>query len=760
MLESEAAAITRGRHRATAALTLLLPLSFLLLLLASPFTRSGSALAAATDTPAYLNRALPVEERAADLVRRMTLEEKISQTQTAAPAIPRLGIPEYEWWNEALHGVARAGLSTVFPQAIALGATWDLNLMHRVADVISTEARAKHHDALRQGNRQRYFGLTFFSPNINIFRDPRWGRGQETFGEDPYLTASLAQAFIRGMQGSDARYLKTAATAKHYAVHSGPEPARHHFDARVSERDLQETYLPAFRAAVFAGVESVMCAYNAMNGTPACAHSGLLQETLREEWRFPGYVVSDCYALQDLVSGHRTVSTLPEASALAFRAGVDLACETESAHLGQAVRDGGISEAVINSAVERLFRTRIRLGMFDPPELVPYAQIPYTVVNAPEHKALALEAARKSVVLLKNGSDEGGTRLLPLGRGVKRIAVVGPAAGDEQAPLGNYHGTPEKVVSLLEGIRTEAAGIAEVVFAPGSGYTEGSPALKDAAVEAARSADVVVAAVGLNPDLEGEEMDVEIPGFTRGDRTDIELPAPQKHLLDALFETGKPVIVVLQTGSAVAVRESKQRAAALLVSWYGGQAGGTAVAQTLFGANNPAGRLPVTFYQSVADLPRFEDYSMSGRTYRYFKGEPLYPFGYGLSYSSFTYSNLAVYPAERGAGEYVAAVIITNSSSVDGEEVVQLYTSRLSDPQAPIRDLQGFTRIPLRAGESRVVRLPWNAGPDIASGEVIRLSIGGGQQSTENGNVLTAEVKLPGRPSTTAPRRDPALRLR
>ncbi|MBV8842697.1 MAG: glycoside hydrolase family 3 C-terminal domain-containing protein [Bryobacterales bacterium] len=796
----------------------------------------------------YLNTQLSPEARAADLVSRLTLEEKAAQMQNAAPAIPRLGIPAYDWWNEALHGVARAGQATVFPQAIALAATWDTDLMHRVADVISTEARAKYNEAIRNNDRSRYHGLTFWSPNINIFRDPRWGRGQETYGEDPYLTGRMAVAFITGLQGNDPRYYKVAATAKHFAVHSGPEPARHQFDARVSERDLRSTYLPAFRASVVeAKVESIMCAYNSVNGEPACANTELLQKILRGEWGFKGHVVSDCGAIDDIFRGHKFKATSAEASAIAVKTGTDVTCTFTNDYksLPEAVQKGLITEAEIDRSLQRLFVARIKLGMFDPPDRVPYSKIPYSEVDSAEHRKLALEAARKSIVLLKN--DRG---ILPLASSVRKIAVIGPSADDQDALLGNYNGFSSKHVAPLEGIQNQFKGKAEVRFAQGSPYAEGqtgfipasalapgltaeyfdnadfqgqpkltrteprpdpraeyadpgvaaivrrqsfsvrwtgalkparsgaysiatsggrifvddnevgqSPLMLEAgrayklriefrgaapgmpvrlrwslpeagwlaeAVDTVKESDVAIAFLGLNPNLEGEEMRVNIPGFSGGDRTDLNLPAPQQRLLKSAVETGKPVIVVLTSGSAVAANYAAEHAAALLESWYNGEEAGTAIAETLAGINNPSGRLPVTFYKGIEQLPSFEDYSMTGRTYRYFKGEPLFGFGFGLSYSNFEYK---VREAVRGADNLRVTVRVKNTSTREADEVVQFYLEGENDS---IRELRGFQRVHLKPGETRLVRFIVGDLPK----HKVRWSVGGGQPSASVPHVV------------------------
>jgi len=653
-----------------------------------------------TQTPKtrFENPDLSPEERAADLVTRMTLEEKVSQMQNAAAAIPRLGIPAYDWWNEALHGVARAGIATVFPQAIGLAATWDTDLHFRIADVISTEARAKYNDAIAHDNHARYFGLTFWSPNINIFRDPRWGRGQETYGEDPYLTSRLGVAFIKGMQGNDPHYFKTIATSKHYAVHSGPEISRHRVNVDVTPQDLENTYLYAFHATLTEGpAYSVMCAYNSVNGAPACANTFLLQDTLRQSWKFPGYVVSDCDAVDDIYSGHHYAHSLAEASAEAVKAGTDLDCGKAYQSLVEAVHKNLISEQEINRAVERLFVARIRLGMFDPPDRVPFSKIGMDQVASAAHQQLALEAAEKSMVLLKNDNN-----ILPIERVPRTIAVLGPAADDRDALLGNYNGTPSFTVTPLEGIRAEFGTSATVRFAPGSPYVAAAKVNADVpsteamlheGVELVKRSDLAILCIGLNSKLEGEEMAIDIPGFSHGDRTDIQLPPPQERLLESVLDTGKPVIVILINGSALAVAAAKDRAAAILEAWYPGQEGGTAIARTLSGKNNPAGRLPVTFYKSVDQLPPFTEYSMKNRTYRYFTGEALYPFGYGLSYSTFEYSGQSV-------NGHIASAHVTNTSKREGDEVVQLY---IKTDYAPNPVLKGFERIHLRPGENRVV---------------------------------------------------------
>ncbi len=788
-----------------------------------------------------------VAERAADLVSRMTLAEKVSQMVFDAPAIPRLGIPAYNWWNECLHGVGRAGAATVFPQAIGLAATWNPELLERIAIAISDEARAKHHEALRRDIRQIYSGLTPWSPNVNIFRDPRWGRGQETYGEDPYLTASLGVAFVKGLQGDDPSCLKTAATPKHLAAHSGPEATRHEFDARPTDRDLLETYLPAFEACLREGkAASVMGAYNRLNGEPCCASPALLRDIVRESWGFDGYVTSDCGAIFDVYAHHKVVASAAEAAALAVRAGCDLECGSVYHALPDAVAQGLLPEEAIDRAVERLFAARFRLGMFDPPEQVPYAAIPYSIVNSPEHRALALRAARESIVLLKNDGN-----LLPLPKSLEAVAVIGPNADDLTALLGNYAGTLVEPVTPLEGIRRKLAPSARLYHAPGAGWVDvaapmiaippdclrcgeqgwtraglkgdyydnadlaGEPSLSRIdptvdwiwqgvspltgqwgdrfsvrwtgylvpkasgvhhlgvnghtryrlyldgrllvesedihhpilktvevdleagrfyrlrlefaslgldpqvqllwgppdthaaaqALEIAARADAIIAVMGLSPRFEGEEMPVHIEGFTGGDRTDIALPAAQQRLLEQLHALGKPVVLVLLNGSAVAVRWAASEIPAIVEAWYPGEAGGEALADVLFGDYCPGGRLPVTWYASVDDLPPFDDYRMEGRTYRFFRGQPLFPFGHGLSYTTFELGNLRPERSQAQIGDEVSLSLdVTNTGTCAGDEVVQLYVRH---PDAvvprPMLELKGFRRIHLRPGERRTV---------------------------------------------------------
>jgi len=847
----------------------------------------------------YLDTSLPFERRVEDLVSRMTTEEKAAQLLYTAPAIPRLGIPEYNWWNEALHGVARAGHATVFPQSVTIANSWDEDLMLDIANAISDEARAKHHEFVRRGDRGIYHGLTFWSPNINIFRDPRWGRGQETYGEDPYLTGRLGLRFVQGMQGSDPKYLKTVATAKHYAVHSGPEPIRHEFNAVVSERDLRETYLPAFRTLVQEGkVYSVMGAYNQFRGHPACA-SDELYGILRNEWGFDGYIVSDCWAISDFYNFQGYASGPAEAAAQALKAGTDLECGVDYSHLMEALGKKLVTEDDIDRAARRVMLARFRLGMFDPDSIVEYARIPYQANCSDYNRSLARKAARESIVLLKNSNG-----ILPLNRDIRTVAVIGPNAASHEVLVGNYNGIPKDPVSLLEGIQSKLRPDAAVLYAEGSdlapgmhnlapipsryfrtpdgrqgvqgvyyasrdmrgeplftrtddmidfywdndsphplmpvndfgihwvadlvppvtgtyylgtwgssGYTvilEGDTLLSfyndhhavvrevpmdftagkkyrvevlyrnhggDAdmellwcmprgemireAVEAASRADAVVVALGLSPRLEGEEMKVSIDGFEGGDRTTLGLPAVQEELLAALLATGKPVVVVLMNGSPVSSLQAQEKAAAVLLAGYPGVEGGNAIADVIFGDYNPAGRLPVTYYRSVDQLPPFEDYDMANRTYRYFNGTPLYPFGYGLSYTTFVYSDL-VMPEKAVAGtEVKVSVTVTNTGKIAGDEVVQLYlTDEKATSPRPLRQLEGFDRITLRPGESRKVEFTLkpeqfsiinNKDARVIEPGWVTVSIGGSQPGVEipgdegHARVMTARLRLTGK---------------
>lgn len=851
---------------------------------------SAILMAQSPSTEKYLDTSFSLDERVDDLVSRMTLEEKISQMQNEAPGIPHLHVPPYDWWNEGLHGIARSGYATVFPQAIGLAASWDTSLIYRVADVIATEARAKYNKAQKEKNYSIYYGLTLWSPNINIVRDPRWGRGQESYGEDPFLTGKIGGSFIRGLQGNDPKYLKTIATPKHYAVHSGPESNRHSFNATVSSHDLEDTYLPAFRESIVnAHAYSMMCAYNAVNGEPACANA-LLFQRLKEKWRFSGFVVSDCAAITDVAEGHKFARDLEQAAAISVRAGTDLSCGKEYAALSGAVAHGLISEREIDSAVKRLFRGRFRLGMFDPPSAVPFHAISPSVNGSKAHGALSLQAARESMVLLKNEK-----KVLPLSSVLKNLAVIGPNAAALPALEGNYNAIASHPVTPLAALQQRLPG--HVLYAQGSPYVEGLPVpvpesvlrsdlqseqvgllaeyyseadfhrppiakridpridfdwngaspsegvsaqrfgvrwtgyiappapgkygfsfsmahcstcddeesvkvwldeklvyefkherthgrrapttpfelsfddshphpirieyihdaphfgaglsflwkppiatLRAQAIAIASRADAVLLFLGLSPEIEGEEMPVHVQGFEGGDRTTIELPEVQQQLVEAVASAGKPTVIVLMNGGAIALAGAEQRAEAILEAWYPGQEGGTAIVETLYGENNPAGRLPVTFYAGTAQLPAFSDYSMQNRTYRYFQGQPLYSFGYGLSYSKFTYTDAEVSSRKLSAGQPLTIrAKVQNESSKGGEEVVEVYLIPKGLPGTPLRQLVAFQRIHLNGRERKDVALtidPRNlslvspAGVrKIFAGEY-ELSIGGSQPMT------------------------------
>ncbi len=679
----------------------------------------------------YKDPSLPVETRVADLISRMTLKEKVSQMVHPAADISRLDVPEYNWWNECLHGVARAGIATVFPQAIGLAATWNAPLLHRLAVAISDEARAKHHEFARKDDRGIYKGLTFWSPNINIFRDPRWGRGQETYGEDPYLTGEMGVNFVKGLQGDHPKYLKLVATPKHFAVHSGPEADRHHFDAQASKKDMRETYLPAFKKCVQQGkAASIMGAYNRTNGEACCASKTLLQDILRDEWGFDGYVVSDCGAINDIHAHHKVTNTPQESAALAVKNGCELNCGGVFASLVASVEEGLISEQEIDKALTRLFTARFRLGTFDPPEMVPYAQIPYEVNDCPEHRQMALEAARESIVLLKNDN------LLPLSRDLKTIAVIGPNADSLEVLLGNYEGTPSSYVTPLEGIRNKVSPGMKVFYTPGCHLTRKSTAGFSEAVSIAERSDAAIVVLGLSPQLEGEE------GAGQADKTGLDLPGVQEDLLKAIHATGKPVVLVVVSGSALAINWGNENVPAIVQLWYSGEEGGTALADVLFGDYNPAGRLPVTFVKSLDQVPPFTDYSMKNRTYRYMEDEPLYPFGYGLSYTSFGYSKLRLSKEEIAPDENVEIQVdVENTGQYDGDEVVQLYVSHPhSSMTVPIRSLQGFSRIHLKTGEKKTISFTLTPeqfavvneeGKFMVEPGEVRVSVGGGQPGME-----------------------------
>jgi beta-glucosidase len=833
-----------------------------------------------------MNPALSAEQRAADLVHRMTVEEKVSQLVNQSRAVPRLNIPAYDWWSEALHGVQRPG-ATEFPEPIGLAATFDPDSVHRMGTAIGIEGRIKHVHAMREGHSNVFEGLDFWAPNLNLVRDPRWGRGQESYGEDPFLLARMGVAFVTGMQGDDPKYYRVISTPKHFAVHSGPEPTRHFMDVDVSKHDELDTYLPAFRAAVTEGkAGSVMCAYNSINGVPACANQFLLQDQLRGKWNFQGYVVSDCDAVVNIFRDHHFTKTQPEASALAIQRGLDNECidfakvsdDHDYRAYYDAYKQGLLKESEIDTAVIRLFTARMKLGMFDPPEMVPYSKIDEKELDSADHRALARALANESMVLLKND----GT--LPLKQGVIKIAVVGPLADQTKYLLGNYNGSPSYTVSVLDGLKAEFPQ-AQITFVPGTQFlrtdgeivpesvlttAEGKPGLSATfstgggfremgtvfatkqvsnvdlktegvpqeaagkfpltvtwagfltapesgeysigvrakgnsamvmvdgkplameylnsehaqakaghthldqgkkaavrvryelnekgpveaqlfwakydprpspeAVNAAKNADVVIAVLGITSDLEGENMPVNEEGFKGGDRTSIDLPKPEEELLEAVTAAGKPVVLVLANGSALAVNWANEHMNAILESWYPGEEGGAAIAETLSGKNNPAGRLPVTFYTGIEQLPQFEDYSMQNRTYRYFHGKPLYPFGYGLSYTTFSYTDLILPKASISAGDPLTAeVTITNTGSREGDEVAQLYLSFPSVPGAPLRALRGFKRVHLNPGESQKVRIELKgrdlsmvteAGEPIIAEGIYSVLIGGGQPNT------------------------------
>ncbi len=645
--------------------------------------------------------------RARHLVEQMDLEEKICQMLHDAPAIPRLGVPAYNWWNEALHGVARAGTATVFPQAIGLAAAFDEDLMEQVADAISTEARAKFNAQQRYGDRDIYKGLTMWSPNINIFRDPRWGRGHETYGEDPWLTGRLGVRFVRGMQGHDPNWLKTAACAKHFAVHSGPEDLRHSFDAVVSKQDLFETYLPAFRALVQeAGVEAVMGAYNCVNGEPCCGSRTLLKDILRDRWGFDGHVVSDCWAIRDFHEGHHVTASAADSAALAVSNGCDINCGSSFLHLLQAVDRGKIGETPITEACVRLFTTRMKLGLFEEKGTVPYDAIPCTAVDSPAMRELNLRAAKKTLVLLKN---DGG--LLPLDKKkLKTVAVVGPNANNRRALTGNYEGTASRYVTVLEGIQDYLGEDVRVLYSEGchlykesvNGQSRRNDRLAEVKAACAGS-DVVIACLGLDPGLEGEEGD-EGNEFASGDRKSIGLPGLQEELLQAVCASGKPVVLVLQSGSALAVNWAAEHVPAILQCWYPGAQGGRAVAETIFGECSPEGKLPVTFYRSLEDLPDFTDYAMAGRTYRYMTAEPLYPFGYGLSYSTFDITGAAASAGEVTERGLTVRCTVRNTGDRAAGTAVQVYV-KAEREGTPNAQLKGLQKVYLEPGEERPVSI-------------------------------------------------------
>ncbi len=650
--------------------------------------------------PSYLNPELPIDERVADLISRMTLAEKVGQMCYNAAAIPRLNIPAYNWWSECLHGVARAGRATVFPQAIGLAATFDADLIFRIASAISDEGRAMFHAAVKKGNRRRYGGLTFWSPNVNIFRDPRWGRGQETYGEDPFLTAQLGVAFVKGLQGDHPRYLKAAACAKHYVVHSGPEGDRHHFNAKASRKDMFETYLPAFEALVKAGVESVMCAYNRTNDEACCGSKKLLKTILREKWGFLGHVVSDCWALADFHQHHKLTKTPTESAALAINSGVNLNCGNTFPYLIEAVKKGLVTEATIDESLAILLKTRFKLGLFDPDELNPFTNIPVEVIGCEKHRQLAREAARKSVVLLKNKNN-----VLPLSRDISYLYVVGPNASSVDVLLGNYYGLNDQMVTFVEGLAGKLNPGSFIQYKQGCLLDRPNANPIDWVNNEIREADATIAFLGISNLLEGEEGE-SIASPTKGDRFDIKIPEHQVAFLRKIRENNsKPVIVVLTGGSPMDISELEPLADAILYVWYPGQEGGNAVADIIFGEFSPSGRLPITFPKSLAQLPAYEDYRMDHRTYRYMQEEPMYPFGFGLSYSRFEYHSLKLSQQTLTADQsLIASVNVKNIGNQTADEVVQLYISDLeASVRVPNFALRGIKCIHLKPGQTEKV---------------------------------------------------------
>ena len=699
----------------------------------------------------YQNASLSRDTRIEDLLNRLTLEEKVGMMMNSSKGVERLGIPDYDWWNEALHGVARAGLATVYPQAISMAATFDPETHYQTYTYISDEARAKYNESVKKDIRRKYFGLTFWTPNINIIRDPRWGRGQEAYGEDPFLTSQMGVSVVRGLQGDNPDYYKTHACAKHYAVHSGPEWNRHRFDVTVTARDLWETYLPAFKAlATEADVREFMGAYNRYDGRPCCASELLLKDILRGRWNYQGLVVSDCGAIDDfyVLGAHEVYQDAASSSAAAVLTGTDIECGSSYTKLLSAVEQGLITEDEINVSIRRILRGMFELGFFDPEDMVPWSKLPYSIVDNEEHRQHALKVARNSMVLLKNKNN-----LLPIAPSkVKKVAVVGPNGDDDRMMLGNYNGIPSYTINILEGIRA-AYPDAEVTYERGCDIVAGHAFVDPRAVKgyntevfmglseeeeaearrkqdeeiaatkpmpmecytdealtalAARAAeaDVIFFVGGLSAFVEGEEMPVEIDGFKGGDRTKIELPEIQGRVMKYLHKTGKPVVFVLCTGSAMGLEQNEPDYDALIWAGYAGQEGGNALADIITGRVSPSGRLPITFYKSTSQLPDFEDYNMDGRTYRYMTEKPLYQFGFGLSYAKFKYGRAKLSSRSIKAGESVKVrVKVRNKSKVDSDEVVQVYVKRLGDKDAPVKALKGFKRVSLKAGESKYVEI-------------------------------------------------------
>ncbi|WP_417886727.1 glycoside hydrolase family 3 N-terminal domain-containing protein [Zunongwangia sp.] len=658
----------------------------------------------------FYNTDLSMDERIDDLISRLSLEEKAQQMLNASPAIERLGIPAYDWWNEALHGLGRSGVATVFPQAIGMGATFDKELILQVSTAISDEARANYNNAVKHGYHRKYSGLTFWTPNVNIFRDPRWGRGQETYGEDPYLTSKLGEAFVKGLQGDNDKYLKTAAAAKHYAVHSGPEKLRHEFNADVSEKDLWETYLPAFKTLVDANVETIMCAYNSTNGEPCCANNRLINDILRDEWGFNGHVVSDCWALQDFVSGHSVVDSPEAAAALALEVGVDLNCGDTYNFLARAVQDGLVSEKLVDKRLHKLLETRFKLGLFDPEDSNPYNKIGVEVMNSKEHRVLARETARKSIVLLKNDG------VLPLKNNLSKYFITGPNATNIEVLLGNYHGVSTDMVTMLEGIAKAIEPESQLQYRMGTRLNIPNENPQDWASPNAGNSDATFVVMGISGLLEGEEGE-SIASPTFGDRMDYNLPQNQIDYLQKVSEAAedRPVVAIVTGGSPMNLAEVHKLADAVLLVWYPGEEGGNAVADIIFGKNSPSGRLPITFPMNIEDLPAYEDYTMEGRTYKYMDIAPMYPFGYGLSYTDFEYSEIKLSKDKIKKKESVdARISVTNTGDFEADEVVQVYLKDVkASSRVPNFELVAFKNIHLKKGESK--ELTFEITPEMLS---------------------------------------------
>lgn len=718
---------------------------------------SLNGLVAQTYDYPFRNPDLPLDVRIQDIISRLTLEEKVQLMKHAAPAVPRLGIPAYNWWNEALHGVARTKEKvTVFPQAIGMAATFDPEALEKMGDITSSEGRALFNEDLREGKTgDIYRGLTYWTPNINIFRDPRWGRGQETYGEDPYLTARMGSAIVRGLEGNDPHYLKAVACAKHYAVHSGPEHNRHSYDARVSMYDLWDTYLPAFRELITkAKVHGVMCAYNRFEGQPCCGNNELLQDILRNQWKFDGYVTSDCWAVSDFAQYHKTHSNDTEAVADAVLSGTDLECGNLYQKLQQGVEQGLISEKDINVSLARLFEIQFKLGMYDPADKVPYASIGREVIESDAHKKHAYEMAQKSMVLLKNNKN-----ILPLNASkIKRIALIGPNMDNGNTLLANYFGTPSEIITPYKSLEKRFGNSIQIDTLTGVGIVqklEGAPSFAQVAAQA-KKADIIIFVSGISADYEGEAGDAGAAGyggFASGDRTTIQLPPVQTELMKELKKTGRPLILVNMSGSVMNFDWESRNADAILQAWYGGQAAGDAITDVLFGDYNPAGRMPLTTYMNDNDLPDFEDYSMANRTYRYYNGDVRYPFGYGLSYTTFGYAPLQNNSTVKTGESIQVTSTVTNTGKRAGDEVVQLYVShpQNGNTRVPLRALKGFKRIHLEKGESKTVTftlspeelaLVDDKGNLVQKEGPVELFIGGGQPYKSEGSF--GELKITG----------------